>query len=242
MDSKTDNTNDGSILSNLVTDSLGIKEKLIEGIQNNSYSTVNYAPIHAEESELQKIIGQGFKWGPSITKAIIVIVIFALTLIYVITPIPVNGISMQPTLHTGDVMLVFKWPETWARLTGGQYIPSRTSVIIIAKNSVSNEELIKRVIALPTEKVVIANNELNVFNQNSPNGFNPDNAPCCRNLLEPVGTFSTIVPNGEIFALGDNRNPGASIDSRSSVGNIQSNQIIGKVVMRIYPFTKIKFF
>jgi signal peptidase I len=168
--------------------------------------------------------------------------VFVLTLIYVITPIEVNGISMQPTLHTGNIMLVYKWPQTWAHLTRTQYIPNRTNIIIIAKNSVSQEQLIKRVIALPGETVNIANNSLTVYNQNNLNGFNPDNAACCKNLLEPIGTFSTVVPNGQVFAMGDNRNPGASIDSRSSVGNIESNQIVGKVVMRIYPFNKIKFF
>jgi signal peptidase I len=160
----------------------------------------------------------------------------------VITPIEVNGISMQPTLHTGDVMLVYKWPQTWAHLTHTQYIPNRTNIIIIAKNPVSQEQLIKRVIALPGETVNISNNNLTVYNQNNPNGFNPDRAACCKNLLEPVGIFSTTVPNGQVFAMGDNRNPGASIDSRSSVGNIESSQIVGRVVMRVYPFSKIKFF
>ena len=220
-------------------------EQKINNQQNIGMVTppiISSAPIHGDETELTKIVDEGFKWGPAIIKACVVVAVFALTLIYVITPIPVNGISMQPTLHTGDVMLVFKWPQTWARLTGTQYIPNRTNIIIIAKNSVSNEELIKRVIALPGEKVVIADNDLTVYSQNTPEGFNPDHAPCCSSLLEPIGNFSTTVPNGEVFAMGDNRNPGASIDSRSSVGNIESNQIIGKVIMRIYPFNKIKFF
>jgi signal peptidase I len=207
-----------------------------------SIPAVSYAPEHGQENELTKLVDEGFEWGSAIIKAIIVILVFTLTLIYVITPISVNGISMQPTLHTGNVMLVYKWPQTWAKLTGTQYIPSRTSVIIIAKNSVSNEQLIKRVIALPGERVNISNEILTVYNQNNPGGFDPDNSPCCSRLLEPIGNFSTTVPDGQVFAMGDNRNPGASIDSRSSIGNIQSNQIIGKVVMRIYPFNQIKFF
>lgn len=203
---------------------------------------VNYAPKNANRNRNKDNVDKVSSWVPLMIKAVIAVVLFTLVLTYVITPIPVSGISMQPTLHNGDVMLVFKWPQTWARLTGTQYIPSRTNIVIIAKNSVSNEELIKRVIALPGEKVVISNNNLTVYNQNYPNGFDPNNAKCCRNLLQPSGTFSTVVPNGEIFAMGDNRNPGASIDSRSSIGNIQSNQIVGKVLMRIYPFDKIKFF
>ena len=205
-------------------------------------SIISYAPKKGTKDKHTKLVDSGFEWGSAIIKAIVVIIIFSLALIYVITPISVSGISMQPTLHTGNIMLVYKWPQTWARLTHTQYIPNRTNIIIIAKNSISGEQLIKRVIALPGERVNIVDNNLTVYNQDNPQGFNPDNAPCCIKLLEPFGTFSTIVPDGQIFAMGDNRNPGASIDSRSSVGNVQSSQIIGKVVMRLYPFNQIKVF
>ncbi|HEY5267899.1 MAG TPA: signal peptidase I [Candidatus Saccharimonadales bacterium] len=220
----------------------------MESKTNNKSSTkagtsaVSYAPSRGEKDKHAKLVDSGFEWGSAIIKAVIAIIVFVLILIYVITPVSVNGISMQPTLHTGDVMLVYKWPQTWAKLTRTQYIPSRTNIIIIAKNSVSGEELVKRVIALPGERVNIANSQLTVYGQNDPAGFNPDNAPCCTKLLEPIGTFSTTVADGQVFAMGDNRNPGASIDSRSSIGNIDSNQIVGKVVVRIYPFSQIKFF
>jgi signal peptidase I len=210
--------------------------------QSQSTPVVNYAPTRGIKDQRTKIIDSGFEWGSAIIKAVIVVILFILTLIYVITPIQIQGISMQPTFHTGDIVLVYKWPQTWAKLTSSQYIPSRTNVVIIAKNHVSEEELIKRVIGLPGERVVIANNSLTIYNSNNLNGFNPDNAPCCHNLLEPIGTFKTLVPDGQVFAMGDNRNPGASIDSRSSVGNIDSGEIIGKVVLRIYPFNKIKLF
>jgi signal peptidase I len=212
----------------------------LAGSSNNPI--ISNAPKSGVRDKRAKLVDSGFEWGSAIIKAVIVIIIFSLALIYVITPISVSGISMQPTLHTGNVMLVYKWPQTWARLTGTQYIPNRTNIIIIAKNSVSGEQLIKRVIALPGEKVNIADNNLTVYNQDNPQGLNPDNAPCCIKLLEPVGTFSAVVPDGQIFAMGDNRNPGASIDSRSSVGNIQSSQIVGRVVIRIYPFNQIKIF
>jgi len=142
-------------------------------------ATVSIAPKHGVEVGITKLVNEGFQWGSAIIKAVIVIAVFTLTLIYVITPISVSGISMQPTLHTGNVMLVYKWPQTWARLTGTQYIPSRTNIIIIAKNPVSNEQLIKRVIALPGEKVIIDNNYLTIYNQNNPQGLNPDNARQC---------------------------------------------------------------
>ena len=45
------------------------------------------------------------------------------------------------------------------------------------------------------------------------------------------------VPEGSVFVLGDNRNN--SDDSRGSVGMLDIDRIIGKVVFRYYPLTEI---
>ena len=49
------------------------------------------------------------------------------------------------------------------------------------------------------------------------------------------------IPEGELFCMGDNRQN--SIDSRdSSVGCVPIDQIIGKAVLRLYPFNEITLF
>ena len=175
--------------------------------------------------------------------AIVVLVLALLLLIdtYVLQIFVVNGISMQPTLHTGQVLMVWKLPQTWADITGEQYIPKRYNLVVINNQNSEHEQLVKRVIGLPGDTVVIDNN-IRIYNTLNKNGFNPNAQPFAKKLLNPVGTFYTTVDPGQVFLMGDNRFPAASIDSRSSLGNISSKDIIGQVVLRLYPFSKIASF
>jgi len=175
---------------------------------------------------------------------IIPAVLIALWLIvtYVVSPFMVDGISMQPTFHTGDIVLVWRLPQTWAAITNTEYVPQRTNVVVLNQTAVSGEVLIKRVIGLPKDHIVIANNTITIYNTLSPGGFNPDNAPFAKNLLPPLGTYDETVASDQIFAMGDNRNPGASIDSRSNIGALYTKTIAGQVILRIYPLNKITLF
>ena len=175
---------------------------------------------------------------------IIPAVLIALWLIvtYVVSPFMVDGISMQPTFHTGDIVLVSRLPQTWASITKTEYVPQRTNVVVLNQTAVSGEVLIKRVIGLPRDHIVISNNTITIYNSLNPGGFNPDGAAFAKNLLPPLGTYDETVANGQIFAMGDNRNPGASIDSRSNIGAVTTKTIAGQVILRIYPFNKITLF
>ncbi len=160
---------------------------------------------------------------------------------YVISPIAVSGTSMEPTLQTGNILLVWKFPKTWADISNGQYIPTRSNIVIVYDPH-SSKDLVKRVIALPNEQISISNNKVNVFNSNNPQGFNPDLAPYGKYLVPTAGTYAGSTGNGQIFVMGDNRALGASIDSRTGVGDISNNNIIGHVVIRIYPFNQITIY
>ncbi len=180
-----------------------------------------------------------------ITYSVIALAAIFLVLTWVITPIQVNGISMQPTFHTGDFVLVYKWPQTWAQITHTQYIPERGQVVIINDTNNSGEEFIKRVIGLPDDSVTVKNGIVNIQNPEHQNGFNPDKTyPYGKtlSLYQPDMNFSGNINNGEIFVMGDNRLPGASIDSRSSIGNIPSSYIVGRVLVKVWPLSQLKLF
>ncbi len=171
----------------------------------------------------------------------IVIIGFWLLLTYIISPIAVSGSSMFPTLQTGNILLDWKLPKTWAELSGGQYVPKRSNIVIVY-DSHSNKDIVKRVILLPNEQISISNYKVTVYNSNNPDGFDPDLAPYGKDLLPTAGLFNGSTGNGQIFVMGDNRSLGGSVDSRTGVGNIPSKNIIGHIIIRIYPFNEINLF
>ncbi len=71
----------------------------------------------------------------------------------------VDGPSMQTTLHNQDRLIVVKTPRTWAKITGHPYIPTRGTVVVFNQSGLYNadgvqeKQLIKRVIAVPGDRI-----------------------------------------------------------------------------------------
>jgi signal peptidase I len=160
----------------------------------------------------------------------------------------VDGPSMETTLSNNDRLIVWKVPKTWARLTGNVYIPNRGDVIIFTNTALANygqdpsKQLIKRVIGLPGERVTISNGIVTIYNDEHPDGFQPDDTlPYGKmaNIPETPGDVDTVVPNNEVFVLGDNR-PN-SLDS-SEFLSVDAHAIIGKLVLRVLPANNVKAF
>lgn len=154
----------------------------------------------------------------------------------------VDGPSMQNTLHNNDRLIVWKLPRTWARITGHQYVPKRGDIVILTESGLSNygdtqdtKQLVKRVIGLPGDHIVIKDSVITIYNKQYPQGFQPDKQlPYGANGAIPPTNNDldiTLGPN-QLFVCGDNR--GDSLDSRI-FGPIQTSQVIGQLVMRIYP-------
>ena len=158
----------------------------------------------------------------------------------------VVGPSMEPTMVTGDRLIVNRLPVTWAQLQNQPYIPDRGQVIVF-KNphfnvGAGDEYIVKRVIAFPGERVTVKNGEITVYNSENPDGFNPDD----ENNGEPgsptSGDVDMIVTDGTLFVAGDHREADFSFDSRSGLGTIPYYDVVGPVELRIYPFTEIRTF
>ena len=153
----------------------------------------------------------------------------------------VDGSSMTPTLHTADYMIVSKVENTIAKVTHKPYIPRRHQVVVFSYPNDPSLIFIKRVTALPGERVVVKDGVITIYNSEHPDGFSPDDDSFERSATYTEGDLDEIVPEGSIFVVGDNRLPSGSFDSREW-GMLPSSNIIGNSVIRLLPLDGFRFF
>lgn len=158
----------------------------------------------------------------------------------------VVGPSMEDTLHTGDRLIVSRLPVSWAQLRNVDYVPGRGQVIVFKNphydQGVGDEYIVKRVIAFPGEHVVLDDGSYTIFNDEHPDGFNPDDDFNGEPGDFTSGQTDTVVPNGELFVSGDHRDGNYSYDSRNGLGTVPFYDVIGPASTRIYPLDKIRLF
>ena len=145
------------------------------------------------------------------------IIVFLVIIIrtYIATPVRVDGNSMRKTLEDGDILLLYKMAKF-----------ERNDIIVLDEKE-DNEIIIKRIIALPGETIKIQNGKIYINDKE----YNDEFAYGDTSDYEQV-----TLDEDEYFILGDNRL--ISKDSRY-FGTITEDEIIGKVVFRFWPFSKI---
>ena len=128
----------------------------------------------------------------------------------------VDGFSMRPTLEHGEFVLVSKLSYLF-----GEY--QRGDIIVFHFPLDPEEELVKRVIGLPGDRVLVQNSQVFV------NGIllNEDYI-----AQAPLYSGEWVVMDGQLFVLGDNRNN--SNDSKDW-GLLPQENVVGKAVLIYWP-------
>ena len=153
----------------------------------------------------------------------IVAAIAVLIATLVLPVLQIEGTSMEPTLYNGDIVLLMKTN----RFDRGD----------LCGFTWNNKLLIKRVIGVPGDWIEIDTDGTIYRNGDKLNEPYVEQKALGECDLE----FPFQVPQEQYFVIGDMRE--SSIDSRNTlIGCIPTEQIVGKVFFRIWPFKSIRFF
>lgn len=160
--------------------------------------------------------------------------LFVVIFLFVARIHEVNGDSMLPNFHNREFVLT-------DQLTYKFRSPQRGEVVIFKAPPQPQKEYIKRIIALPGEKIKIQNNRIMIFNSANPDGVVLEESYLTPGTITEGKTEITAntvfaVPKGQYIVMGDNRT--ASSDSRQW-GGVPAGMIVGRAILRIWPPNKI---
>ncbi len=164
------------------------------------------------------------KWLKELFPYLIVIAVVLIIKTWFVTPVIVNGPSMEPTLKENDVMLLNKIGYRFKKI-------QRFDIVVIYHH---DTRIIKRVIGLPGENIEYKDHQLYVDGEVVEEPFDHD----------PTADFSLsqldrgVVPEDCYLVLGDNRDD--SLDSRV-LGFIRDDQILGQAQFTLFPFSRFGY-
>lgn len=170
---------------------------------------------------IRRVLAFFFDLIETVVMALAVFVIFYL---FLFQPHQVKGSSMYPTFYDGEYILTDKFSYRLRE-------PKRGEVIIFRAPGHEEYDYIKRIIGMPGDTIKIENNKVIINNQILDEVYLPSD------YYTSAGSFlrsgqSVTVPEGQFFALGDNR--AHSSDSREW-GFVPRQNLVGRAWFRYWP-------
>lgn len=151
---------------------------------------------------------------------IVIILVVVIIRLFIVTPVRVDGPSMNPTLEDKQLLILSKYKTNYERF----------DIIVFNHNK---SKLVKRIIGLPGDKVEYKNNLLYINGEMIDEPF--DHVVTNDFKLSDIG-YDTL-PENMYFVVGDNRKN--SLDSRY-IGLIYKEDIEGVVNLSLWPLKKVK--
>ncbi len=171
----------------------------------------------------EKLKKEAIEWIKIIATALIL----AFIITQFIRPTLVRGESMYPTLVENDYLIINRMSYKFKEPKEGDIIVFKTNLL---QEDGNPKDLVKRVIAVGGDHIKIEDSKVYVNDKLLDEPYINDNYT--------EGNIDMTIPEGEVFAMGDNREK--SLDSRyQDVGLVKDKDIMGKVMIRLFPFNKI---
>jgi len=202
--------------------------------ENNQKSTLhnsqnNIEDNHTSSEITDKVIDKKKMYRNIAIEIATYILIFLICSIvvprYVIQRNVVDGFSMENNFYDGQSVIVEKISKRLDMI-------DRFDVITFhPKNEESGKYYVKRVIALPGETIQIKGSDIYIDGAKIEENYGKDPISYAGIAAEPL-----TLGEDEYFVMGDNRE--ISYDSRyEDVGIINKNDIVGRVILRIWPLS-----
>ncbi len=161
-----------------------------------------------------------------IIETITLTILMFLVIRFAVQNFRVDGMSMEPTLHNGEYILVNKAAYIF-------HAPQRGDVIVFEYPLNPQVDYIKRIIAIPGDTINIVGTKVTVdgVTLNEPYVNQNDNS-------NPFSSIHEVIGPNDYFVMGDNR--GNSSDSRQW-GFVPQQNIVGEAAFVYYPFNEGNF-
>lgn len=158
---------------------------------------------------------------------VVVMAIMVMIYLYIMSPQEISGLSMYPTFDNGEYILTNK-------IEYKLHEPNRGDVVVFKSPQNKDIDYIKRIIGLPGDHVKVLNGKYYVNGQLLIEAYLPKDLYTFSGSYLKEGIEITV-PAGQYFVSGDNRPH--SLDSRE-FGTIPKGDIIGKALLRYWPFDR----
>jgi signal peptidase I len=159
-----------------------------------------------------------------LTAVVAFVLVFGFVRPYVVEAYRIPTESMVPTLEVGDRVLANKFVYRFTE-------PERRDIVVFDSIDEDDDQtLIKRVVGVAGDEIQVQSGVLYVNGEEQEEPYLND-ADQSRGFYGP-----TVVPEGHIFVMGDNR--GNSADSRV-FGPLPLENLKGEAFMRFWPVSKI---
>ncbi|MFM9327147.1 signal peptidase I [Paenibacillus mesotrionivorans] len=172
---------------------------------------------------------EAWEWTKALFIAAVLVIIIRW---FIFAPFIVDGPSMEPNFHTRERLIVNK-------IIYNIRTPERGEVVVF--HAPTGVDYIKRVVALPGEKIKIQNNKVFINGEELKEPYLQeavDDYKARTNSNYNVDFSEITVEEGKVFVMGDNRVN--SQDSRA-IGTVAFDKIVGRADVRFWPLAKLGF-